>query len=451
VRKEDNRCLDFARHDEERNEQLTITIMKKKLLLMMMCCPMMLAAQNGITVTNLAVNAGSSSTVTFNVSWKNTGMPPVWSDSVWVWVDYNNNGMMERLPLSAGATLTTTSAPGVGKVIAVPNNNKGVWVVGNARGSGAFSATVKLLTAIADVAGACAYASNYQPAGEYNDDATGILFTGTPEYEVTLAGSDGKNVTVMSGETFLLPCDYTLSSFTDATGAPGGVSCTPPVKQTLLASASAYCSGTGGVRFALNATELGVTYQLYANNVPKSGATLTGTGSAATFTGSFEVGTYSARTVAGGAFCPAEMAGTVPISLRSAAGANQTADAVCGCVTGTTSCSGSCTTNRTYTTNDGACASNCGQRYVQTRNQCGTVIYAQSSTISDVTCKMPCAPVRDAGCTGGVTVSYSGATSTECSNLCYQQAVNLAFGRYDWVYTSSSKYCLCNMCGSQIW
>jgi uncharacterized protein (TIGR02145 family) len=190
--------------------------MKKNLLLMMMCCPMVLAAQNGVTVLGLAIDAG---TVTFNVSWTNTGMPTPWSDTVWVFVDYNNAGKMERLPLLPGATLTATS-PG-GKVIEEPDNNKGVWVAGNARSAGSFSAAVKLLTAIKDVGGACVYGSNYPPVGEYSSDAPMLSFTGTPMYEIQLAHSGGGNVTVKSGNTFLLPCDYTLTSFTDATGAPG--------------------------------------------------------------------------------------------------------------------------------------------------------------------------------------------------------------------------------------
>jgi hypothetical protein len=49
-----------------------------------------LAQGNGVHVTGLAVDAG---TVTFNVSWTdNTGMPPLWLDSAWVFVDYNNKG-----------------------------------------------------------------------------------------------------------------------------------------------------------------------------------------------------------------------------------------------------------------------------------------------------------------------------------------------------------------------
>jgi hypothetical protein len=158
----------------------------KKILLLVLCWPMVLAAQNGVSVSNLNVNSG---TVTFNVSWDKTKMPvTLWSDSVWVFVDYNAGGTMKRLPLSAGATLTATSAPGMGRVIQYSDNKQGVWVVGNARSAGSFSATVKLLTATATIAGACVYASNYPPVGEYKS-ATKISFTGTPE--LYSSGFDG--------------------------------------------------------------------------------------------------------------------------------------------------------------------------------------------------------------------------------------------------------------------
>jgi hypothetical protein len=178
----------------------------------------MLAAQgNGVTVSNLVMNAG---TLTFNVSWDRDAMPvALWSDTVWVFVDYNNKGVMERLPLLSGATLTATS-PG-GKVIEEPDNNQGVWVAGNARSAGSFSATVKLLTAIKDVGGACVYGSNYPPVGEYISPET-IKFTGTPPYDLTLnTGTDQAygNYNLLSGQT--------LDSFTDKTGAPGIMKCIP--------------------------------------------------------------------------------------------------------------------------------------------------------------------------------------------------------------------------------
>jgi uncharacterized protein (TIGR02145 family) len=190
----------------------------KKLLLMMLCLPAILAAQsNGVKVSNLAVSAG---TVTFNVSWQKPMPVALWSDTVWVFVDYNKNGVMERLPVTGA----TTSA---GTVTKISGNDKGVWVAGDARKNGSFSAKVELFTEIKDVAGACAYASNYPPVGEYTS-INKIEFTGMPMYEIALTKLGGDTVTVKSGDTFLLPCNSALTSFTDATGAPGVMNCSMP-------------------------------------------------------------------------------------------------------------------------------------------------------------------------------------------------------------------------------
>jgi uncharacterized protein (TIGR02145 family) len=184
----------------------------KKILLLMMCCPVMLAAQssNGVTVSNLVVNGG---TVTFDVSWKNTGMPEVWSDSVWVFVDYNDNFVMKRLPVTS-ATATA------GTVTKVPDNDQGVWIIGNARSAGSFRATVKLTSTIA-AAGACAYASNCPPVAEYTD-ATHLAFKGTALYKMALRKIDGGNIyTAYSNGQYTMPRGYGLMSFVDKTGAPG--------------------------------------------------------------------------------------------------------------------------------------------------------------------------------------------------------------------------------------
>jgi hypothetical protein len=269
------------------------------------------AQGNGVKVSNLSVGAG---TVTFNVSWNRDAMPvDVWSDTVWVFVDYNNNGKMERLPVT-GATLTATSAPGMGKVVEDAGNNQGVWVVGNARSADVFSATVQLFTTVKDVSGACVYGSNYPPVMEYTS-ASEISFTGTPPYELLLAkaGSPGETEQVESGNKFLLPCDYTLTSFTDATGAPGTFHCIPSTAYTLVASASTFCAGGAGVTFALLWTDDGNSYQLYRDGTAV-GALLEGKGSPATFSDAFNVaGTYSARTIPDGTFCPAEMNGSLPV------------------------------------------------------------------------------------------------------------------------------------------
>ncbi|MDR2448634.1 MAG: hypothetical protein LBD52_01585, partial [Prevotellaceae bacterium] len=207
---------------------------------LLLLCPVALSAQNGVTVAGLELGAG---TVTFNVSWQKPMPVEVWSDSVWVWVDYNNEGKMKRLPLLPGATLTQTSAPGTGRIVQYDDNNKGVWVVGNARSAGSFSATVQLYTVTAIATGACAYASNYPPLGEYTT-ANSISFTGTPMYEITLETSGGSTYTAYSNGVFAIPGGADFVSFTDATGAPGTFHCIPPVAPEV--KKGEFCYGQSG-------------------------------------------------------------------------------------------------------------------------------------------------------------------------------------------------------------
>jgi hypothetical protein len=188
----------------------------------------------------------------------------------------------------------------------------GAWVAGDARTNSPFSATVQLYTDETTVAGACAYASSYPPVGEYVSPSE-IIFTGTPWYEITLVHEDGNTFeTIESGGTFLLPCSYTVSSFTDATGAPGKISCIPSDIYNLTVSATNYCTGDV-VTFALDNTTSGRTYQLY-----KDGAEvdeLTGTDAGATFTGTFAgAGTYAAQVKDNGTYCAAQMSGTYVVS-----------------------------------------------------------------------------------------------------------------------------------------
>jgi uncharacterized protein (TIGR02145 family) len=255
-------------------------------------------AQNGVTVSNLDVKPG---TVTFNVSWNNEHPTDfLWSDSVWVFVDYNKNGVMTRLPVTS-ATATA------GTVTKIQSNDKGVWVIGNARSAGNFSATVQLLTATADLAGVCAYASNYPPVGEYT--ATNkIKFTGTPEYDIVLRHSNGTTDTLQSGKIFLVPDGDTLKSFSDKTGAPGVMKA---AIYTLQASALSFCEGSEGIQFAMDDTEDGKFYQLYRGGAAVNGAVLDGDGSAGTFSGSYnKAGTYTARTIADKLYYATVMNGT---------------------------------------------------------------------------------------------------------------------------------------------
>jgi hypothetical protein len=284
----------------------------------------MLAAQNGngVAVSGLAVDAG---TVTFNVSWQ-TPMPvELWSDTVWVFVDYNQNGVMRRLPV----TNATVSA---GTVTKIPGNDKGVWVEGNARTNDSFFAKVELFTEIKDVAGACAYASNYPPVGEYKNNATEISFTGTPKYEIVLEEITSGNTHLAYSEgLFTIPAGHIIQSFTDATGAPGRLNCISPTAYTL--SGADVCLGAD-VTLTLSSSQIGWRYQLYKNNIPV-GSEKEGTGNALTFSeASTAAGrlSYTVQTVdATGAQCEIavsnELAITVnivPIIYHSGGDASQT-------------------------------------------------------------------------------------------------------------------------------
>jgi hypothetical protein len=205
-----------------------------------------------------------------------------------------------------GSTTATVTVP-------LPNN-KGAWVVGNARSasSGSFSATVKLLPAPANLSGACAYAINYPPVGRYTAN-NNITFTGTPPFALTFR--QGNTATVESGEAlnYSFSPDNPPVSFTDLSGAPGTFSCAMPVMQTLQASATVYCAGSGVV-LALANTQAGAVYQLYKDGGLISGATVTTSlGGAATFTGSYSQGAYTVQTVPG-AYCPAVMNGSPVIT-----------------------------------------------------------------------------------------------------------------------------------------
>jgi uncharacterized protein (TIGR02145 family) len=271
-----------------------------------------MAAQGGVTVSGLAVNGG---TVTFNVSWKNTASHIVWSDTVWVFVDYNAGGVMRRLPLLPGATLTATSAPGTAKVVPEPGNRRGVWVVGNARSAGSFSAAVQLPTATANLHGMCAYASNYPPVGNYTTSRD-ISFIGTPPYNLVIADAAGTLTIWTAGNTCTVPNGYTVQSFTDKTGAPGIINtCTPSAVYNLKVSEVICCAGDA-VTFALSNTAQGQAYQLYKDNVPVMNE-LAGTGSGATFTGTFAgAGKYAAKAVARNGKCTAAMNGTFTVNVN---------------------------------------------------------------------------------------------------------------------------------------
>jgi hypothetical protein len=295
----------------------------KKILLLVMCWPMILSAQNGVTVTGLNVNSG---TMTFTVSW-GTPMPmDVWSDSVWVFVDYNDGGVMKRLRVTGG---TATA----GTVTKLAGNDQGLRIVGNARTTGNFSAKVEYYynNPQTAVAGACAYASNYPPVGEYITPET-VKFTGTPPYHLTF--TDGSGTTTRQG-VYTIPSGMHLASFVDATGGPGTFTCKIPLALPLIASAQGYCEGSSGVTFTMDGTELGVTYQLIKDNAIVV-ATLTGTGNPASFNNSHTEGTYTAKSVVG-EYCAVAMYGERTVSEYPLPGAPTITSTGTACVSFTLS------------------------------------------------------------------------------------------------------------------
>jgi uncharacterized protein (TIGR02145 family) len=278
----------------------------KKLFLLMLLCPAMLPAQSKIAITKFSVKPGTPATVTFNVQWTKTPR-----DSAWVFVDYNDKGTMKRLELS-GATLTPSSSPG--KAYMVSGNKQGAWVV--ASNAGAFSATVQLLTATATAGfpGACGYAIDYPPVGKYTA-ADKITFTGTPPFYLTFTDvSTPATVSEKTGDSYTGNfAGKTIASFHDATGAPGLII---PATFTLNVSAESYCAGSAGVSFTLTGTHHGVQYQLIEKDAGIV-KTLDGTGSAATFSGTYPAGVYSATTLPTAVFREVAMDGAPTVTKYS--------------------------------------------------------------------------------------------------------------------------------------
>ncbi|MDR3133699.1 MAG: hypothetical protein LBU42_06710 [Prevotellaceae bacterium] len=68
------------------------------------------------------------------------------------------------------------------------------------------------------------------------------------------------------------------------------------------------------------------------------------------------------------------------------------------CVPGTTNCNGTCKTNGTYTTNDGACTGACNTAYVQLRDQCGSIVANEHGTYADANCKTGCGATHNPAC-----------------------------------------------------
>jgi hypothetical protein len=99
------------------------------------------------------------------------------------------------------------------------------------------------------------------------------------------------------------------------------------------------------------------------------------------------------------------------------------------CATGTTNCSGTCTTTSTYTTNDGACTDECFKAYTQLRNQCGEVINAKLNQYENTACRNGCGQI------GNCALCYPKwpncmTNHSWCPNYC--KGINKIYQAYCW-------------------
>ena len=106
------------------------------------------------------------------------------------------------------------------------------------------------------------------------------------------------------------------------------------------------------------------------------------------------------------------------------------------CVTGTTNCSGTCKTNGTYTTNDGACAETCNTAYIQLRTQCGEIINSVYGTYENSVCTVGCKATYNAKCN---TNGHTGTTGeSSCKTACTRSGY-----RYYRYFKTLSHVCYC--------
>jgi hypothetical protein len=183
--------------------------MKKFFFLFAMLLSIHAFTQN-INVESISTTYTGTPTVKFRVSW--TGARTYRHNTkVWVFVDYQKvegNAPSGAWTRAAVASTPTVSSSPASSATLVDGNNKGFWLNG---ADGNYSTTVTV--PLSDVSAKfrwCAYATDYPP---------NVVILGNNSY--TLHGS---RPFVINGTT--LPANQTtysgtITSFTDATGAPG--------------------------------------------------------------------------------------------------------------------------------------------------------------------------------------------------------------------------------------
>jgi hypothetical protein len=160
--------------------------------------------------------------------------------------------------------------------------------------------------------------------------------------------------------------------------------------------------------------------------------------------------------------------GTVEVSARTYTGATITAltDAtgcpgvlcskngetkgLLGCCTGTSDCSGVCTTTGTYTTQETTCTGACHTAYIALRNQCGGIENHQYGTWLNETCASGCAPQSNSQCQSSTIHDIFG-THANGQQVLYDQCITLCTGHayYNMVLRENTyccEYYYCHCC-----
>jgi hypothetical protein len=133
-------------------------------------------------------------------------------------------------------------------------------------------------------------------------------------------------------------------------------------------------------------------------------------------------------------------------SSLSAAG--QPAHPICGCVTGTVDCSGTCTQNTTTVTNDGTCTGTCGYAYTQLRDPCGSVTNAQFGSYEQSSCRAAaCYPAYSASCRNNNHIFACGGTDHTVCLTAYDASDYMVYGEaFSTTYKKGCTTIFCYFC-----
>jgi hypothetical protein len=189
-----------------------------------------------------------------------------------------------------------------------------------------------------------------------------------------------------------------------------------------------------------------VTYQWYEDGEPLPDS------NSASYTiaaGAKELGDYAYVRVASNADCPTGIASnTYTVRVRPVGAAGEAPDATCGCATGTTDCSGTCTTNGTYTLNNGACTGVCHTAYVQQYDQCGALITSKYDVYPEDGCWQGCAPTYKASCSGYTACWRASPEYTApCAEWCVAKVKAEGYRYYNSSIVPNVTSLKCRCCG----